>query len=215
MPGGCVWDVPKRCMQDAGHWGGPSGPPSPYLGREQRQRSSLASSAAEHHAAPQALLLVVTCRRALPSLSVPPAELKQDSDPSHPARPWGLCTAHAGIAQQGVRHESCLNPAVPDPPKGAARAVPAPGGPHMITSPGNTMVQMLGTVSPQKTRMFLPQFFSSWEKGRTQTFAIWQLKLKSFICEEWCGRAACSWEPCQPLREHCLTFFFAQLKGDF
>lgn len=129
MPGRCVWDVPKRCMQDAGHRGGPSGPPSPYLGREQRQRSSLASSAAEHHAAPQALLPVVTCRRALPSLSVPPAELKQDSDPSHPARPWGLCTAHAGIAQQGVRHESCLNPAVSDPPQRGSEGCASPRGP--------------------------------------------------------------------------------------
>ena len=82
--------------------GGPSGTPGPYLGREQRQRSSFASSAAEHHMAPQALLLVVTCRRALPSLSVPPAELKQDIDLSFPAgQPWGLCTAHIGISQGG------------------------------------------------------------------------------------------------------------------
>lgn len=168
-PKGALEMCPKDAfrMQVTGGGEG-SGPLSPYLGREQRQRSSLASSAAEHHVAPQALLLVVTCRRALPSLSVPPVELKQDTDLSFPtSRPWGLCTAHTGISQE-VRHKTCLNPLVPDPRRGAARAAPAPEGPRMLTSPGNAMVQMMRMISPQKTRTFLPQVFSSWEKEESK-----------------------------------------------
>lgn len=100
---------PTQSMQDTGYpsWkppsqeaagGVPSGPPGPYLGREQRQRRSFASSVAEHQEAPQALPLVVTCRRALPSLSVPPAGKRWVSDPllgAQPA-PRRLCPGSTG-----------------------------------------------------------------------------------------------------------------------
>lgn len=63
-----AWELPES-PKPGSSWGSLAGPAGPYLGREQRQRMSLASSAAEHHAARQALPLVVTRRRALPSLS--------------------------------------------------------------------------------------------------------------------------------------------------
>lgn len=99
-----------------GSWGSLAGPCGPYLGREQRWRTSLASSAAEHHAAPQALPLVVTCSRALPSLSELPAG-KGASDPSSTHRlaapggagaPGSLAAARqARAAAEGRRNGLC------------------------------------------------------------------------------------------------------------
>lgn len=91
---------------------------------------SLASSVAEHHAAPQALPLVVTWRRALPSLSeLPAGKGVSDLSGSHPpaANPSteqppggaGSPTSLAAACQAGMAAEGCGSGICPGLARGA------------------------------------------------------------------------------------------------